>query len=158
MKISDILKQDNSPLVTVTADTTILAASHRMRTNRIGCVIVSADGKRPEGIVAVRDVVYNLSKHWGETPQGDEFAYLNQPVSAIMLSPVRTCELDHSLRDVLEIMFKFHFLHVPVVDEQGDMCGIVSIDDVIKFSIPEMEMETRVLQERVALSGQRPLE
>ncbi|WP_170827032.1 CBS domain-containing protein [Magnetovibrio blakemorei] len=158
MKISDILKQDNSPLVTVTHDTTILTASHRMRVEKIGCVIVSPDGKQPEGIVAVRDIVYNLSEHWGEAPKGDEFAYLNQPVSAIMRSPVKTCTLDQSLRDVLHIMWHFHFLHVPVVDNQGEMCGIVSIDDVIKFSIPEMQLEARVLHERVALSGQRPLE
>lgn len=158
MKVSDILKQKSSPLVTVSKDTTILTASHRMRIEKIGCVIVSDDGKHPEGIVAVRDIVYHLSDHWGEQPSGDEFAYLNQPVSAIMRTPVKSCTTDQSLLDVLKIMWHFHFLHVPVVDQHHNMCGIVSIDDVIKCSIPEMELEAKVLHERIALSGQRPIE
>ncbi|MBF0251289.1 MAG: CBS domain-containing protein [Alphaproteobacteria bacterium] len=158
MKVSEILKLEKAPLVVVSPDTTILTASHRMRLEKVGCVIVSKDGEHPDGIVAVRDVVYNMAGHWGENPDGSEFSYISQPVSAIMHSPVQTCRLDQRLRDVLHIMWHWHFLHVPVMDDRGEMCGIISIDDVIRFSVHEMETESRVLHERVMLSGQRPVD
>lgn len=157
MKVSEILKQEKVPLVTVKAHTTVLTAAHRMRLEKVGCVIVSKDGKHPDGIVAVRDVVYNMAEHWGENPSGDEFAYLQRPVSDIMHSPVKTCTPDDRLRDVLHMMWHFHFLHIPVLDDAGELCGIVSIDDVIKFSVHESELESKVLQERILLSGERPI-
>lgn len=157
MKVSEILKQDNSPLVTVKKTTTVLTAAHRMRLAKIGCVIVSEDEKHPDGIVAVRDVVYNMASHWGDNPSGDEFSYLQRPVSDIMQSPVKTCTRDHLLLDVLHMMWHFHFLHIPVLDDSGVMCGIVSIDDVIKFSVQESELEKKVLHERILLSGERPI-
>ncbi|MCW8915096.1 MAG: CBS domain-containing protein [Magnetovibrio sp.] len=157
MKVSDILKQENAPLVTVTGNTTVLTAAHRMRLEKIGCVVVSDDGKHPDGIVAVRDVVYNMAEHWGDNPKGDEFSYQQRPIKEIMHSPVRTCTLDQSLRDVLHIMWHFHFLHVPVMDKNNEMCGIVSIDDVVKFSIHESELESKILREELMLTGERPL-
>jgi len=158
MKVSEILKQEKAPLVTVKGSTTILTAAHRMRLEKVGCVIVSEDGKHPDGIVAVRDVVYNMSEHWGDDPKGDEFSYQMRPVTDIMHSPVKTCTLEQRLRDVLHLMWHFHFLHIPVLDDQGEMCGIVSIDDVIRFSVHESELESKVLQERVLLSGERPMD
>ena len=157
MKVSEILKQENAPLVTVDGSTTILTAAHRMRLAKVGCVIVSEDGKRPDGIVAVRDVVYNMAEHWGDKPSGDEFSYQMRPVTDIMHSPVKTCTLDQSLRDVLHLMWHFHFLHIPVLDDKGELCGIVSIDDVIRFSVHESELESKVLHERILLSGERPI-
>jgi len=157
MKISEILKQENAPLVTVKGHATILTAAHRMALEKVGCVIVSEDGKHPDGIVAARDIVYSMAEHWGENPHGGEFSYLMLPVSEIMHSPVKTCNLDHRLRDVLHVMWHWHILHVPVLDGTGVMCGIVSIDDVIKFSTHEMELESKVLHERLSLSGDRPM-
>lgn len=156
MKVSEMLKQENAPLVTVKGDTTILTAAHRMKLENVGCVIVSKDGKHPDGIVAVRDVVYNMGEHWGESPRGDEFSYLQRPVTDIMHSPVKTCNLDHWLNDVLHIMSRWHFLHIPVLDEAGSMCGIISIDDVIEFSTRETELESKILHERLLLRGERP--
>jgi len=157
MKVSEILKQENTPLVTVKGNVTIQNAAHRMKMEKVGCVIISEDGKKPEGIVAVRDVVYNMVEHWGDSPDGSEFSYLMRPVSEIMKSPVKTCNLDHQLRDVLHMMWHWHFLHIPVLDGSRGMCGIVSIDDVIKFSTHEMEMESRVLHERLMLRNDRPM-
>ena len=157
MKVSEILKQENAPLVTVNDSTTVLTAAHRMRLDKIGCVVVSKDGKHPEGIVAVRDVVYHMSDHWGENPKGDEFSYLQRKVTDIMQTPVKTCKLTDKLQDVLHMMWHFHFLHIPVVDEKGEMCGIVSIDDVIKFSVHESELENKILREELQLTGEHPL-
>ena len=151
MKVSEMLKKENAPLVTVEGHTTILTAAHRMRLEKVGCVIVSKDGKHPEGIVAVRDVVYNMAEHWGKNPSGDKFSYLERPVTDIMHSPVKTCNLGHRLRDVLHMMWHWHFLHIPVLDEAGLLCGIISIDDVIKFSTHEMELESNILHDRLLL-------
>lgn len=158
MKVSEILKYKNVPLVTVKKDTSVLTAAHRMRLANVGCVIVSDDGKHPNGIVAARDFAYNLATHWGEHPKGNEFSYLMRPISDIMHGPVRTCTLDNDLIDVLQIMWKFHFLHIPVLDAAGTLCGVVSIDDVIVSSLKEMETENKVLHERIMLSGERPIE
>ncbi|MEG3618185.1 CBS domain-containing protein [Magnetovibrio sp. PR-2] len=157
MKVSEILKQDNAPLITVNESTTVLTAAHRMRLEKIGCVVVSNDGKHAEGIVAVRDVVYHMSDHWGDDPKGDEFSYLKRKVTDIMQTPVKTCKLSDKLVDVLHMMWHFHFLHIPVADDKGDLCGIVSIDDVIKFSLSEAELESKVLREELMLTGERPL-
>lgn len=157
MKVSEILKQGNVPMITVHKGTTILTAAHRMRLAKVGCVIISEDGKRPDGIAAARDFVYNMTEHWGDDPKGDEFSYLKRPVSDIMHTPVKTCTPNHNLRDVLHMMWHFHFLHIPVLDEAGELCGVISIDDVIKYSLPESEMEKKVLQERIMLSGERPI-
>ena len=158
MKVSEILKQKNAPLVTAKNDTTVLTAAHRMRLEKVGCIIVSEDGKHPDGIVAARDFVYNMASHWGDNPKGDEFSYLQRPVSDIMQSPVKTCMPDNDLIDVLQMMWKFHFLHIPVVDASGELCGVVSIDDVIYSSLKEIETENKVLHERILLSGERPIE
>ena len=158
MKVSEILKQKNTPLVTVSEDTTILTAAHRMRLEKVGCVVVSNDGKHPKGLVAVRDVVYNMSEHWGDTPKGDEFSYTQRKITDIMHSPVKTCKLGDSLRDVLHLMWHFHYLHVPVMNESGELCGIVSIDDVIKFTLRESELENKILHEKLMMSDKQPLE
>lgn len=158
MNVSEILKQKNVPLVTVKKDTSVLTAAHRIRLANVGCVIVSEDGKHPDGIVAARDFTYNLATHWGEHPKGNEFSYLLRPVSDIMHGPVKTCTPDDDLSDVLQIMWKFHFLHIPVVDGAGELCGVVSIDDVIYSTLQERELENKVLHERIMLSGERPIE
>ncbi len=67
-----------------------------------------------------------------------------------MTHTVKTCGLDDSLRNVMENMTKWHILHIPVVD-QGELCGIVSVDDVVKHAVAEMDMEKGVLQERAHL-------
>ncbi|MDP6389604.1 MAG: CBS domain-containing protein [Alphaproteobacteria bacterium] len=147
MKVEEILKDKNRTVVTVNPYTTIATAAHRMKLARVGCVVVSKDGKHLDGILAVRDIVYSMAGHHGETPHADEFGFLELPVSKIMTQEVTVCRPDSTLLDVMEVMVRRHHLHIPVLDAANELCGIVSIDDVIKYGVEEMKLEANVLRD-----------
>jgi CBS domain-containing protein len=150
MKIRTLLELKGHTVVKVRPDDTISKAAHLMKLHHAGCVVVSEDGKRVTGIVAVRDIVYALAERESRIRHLTTSEILDSPISSIMTHTVKTCGLDDSLRHVMENMTKWHILHIPVVD-QGELCGIVSVDDVVKHAVAEMDMEKGVLQERAHL-------
>jgi CBS domain-containing protein len=150
MKIRTLLELKGHTVVKVRPDDTISKAAHLMKLHHAGCVVVSEDGKHVTGIVAVRDIVYALAERESRIRHLTTSEILDSPISSIMTHAVKTCGLDDSLRHVMENMTKWHILHIPVVD-QGELCGIVSVDDVVKHAVAEMDMEKGVLQERAHL-------
>jgi CBS domain-containing protein len=150
MKIRMLLELKGHTVVKVRPDDTISKAAHLMKLHHAGCVVVSEDGKHVTGIVAVRDIVYALAERESRIRHLTTSEILDSPISSIMTHTVKTCGLDDSLRHVMENMTKWHILHIPVVD-QGELCGIVSVDDVVKHAVAEMDMEKGVLQERAHL-------
>jgi CBS domain-containing protein len=150
MKIRTLLELKGHTIVKVRPDDTISKAAHLMKLHHAGCVVVSEDGKHVTGIVAVRDIVYALAERESRIRHLTTSEILDSPISSIMTHTVKTCGLDDSLRHVMENMTKWHILHIPVVD-QGELCGIVSVDDVVKHAVAEMDMEKGVLQERAHL-------
>ena len=150
MKIRTLLELKGHTVVKVRPDDTISKAAHLMKLHHAGCVVVSEDGKHVTGIVAVRDIVYALAERESRIRHLTTSEILDSPISSIMTHTVKTCGLDDSLRHVMENMTKWHILHIPVVD-QGELCGIVSVDDVVKHAVAEMDMEKGVLQERAHL-------
>ena len=95
-------------------------------------------------------IVYALAERESRIRHLTTSEILDSPISSVMTRTVKTCGLDDSLRHVMENMTKWHILHIPVVD-QGELCGIVSVDDVVKHAVAEMDMEKGVLQERAHL-------
>ena len=150
MKIRTLLELKGHTVVKVRPDDTISKAAHLMKLHHAGCVVVSEDGKHVTGIVAVRDIVYALAERESRIRHLTTSEILDSPISSIMTHAVKTCGLDDSLRHVMENMTKWHILHIPVVD-QGELCGIVSVDDVVKHAVAEMDMEKGVLQDRAHL-------
>jgi len=150
MKIRTLLELKGHTVVKVRPGDTISKAAHLMKLHHAGCVVVSEDGKRVTGIVAVRDIVYGLAERESRIRHLTTSEILDSPISSIMTHTVKTCGLDDSLRHVMENMTKWHILHSPVVD-QGELCGIVSVDDVVKHAVAEMDMEKGMLQERAQL-------
>ena len=150
MKIRTLLELKGHTVVKVRPDDTISKAAHLMKLHHAGCVVVSEDGKHVTGIVAVRDIVYALAERESRIRHLTTSEILDSPISSIMTHTVKTCGLDDSLRHVMENMTKWHILHIPAVD-QGELCGIVSVDDVVKHAVAEMDMEKGVLQERAHL-------
>ena len=150
MKIRTLLELKGHTVVKVRPDDTISKAAHLMKLHHAGCVVLSEDGKHVTGIVAVRDIVYALAERESRIRHLTTSEILDSPISSIMTRAVKTCGLDDSLRHVMENMTKWHILHIPVVD-QGELCGIVSVDDVVKHAVAEMDMEKGVLQERAHL-------
>lgn len=150
MKIETLLHKKGSAVVTVKPGATIAQAVELLRSHRIGCVVVSGDGKRIDGLVAVRDIAYALDERAAKVRAARGAEILDLPVDRIMTRDVRTCRPDDTLRHVMMDMTRHHILHVPVVAD-GALCGIVSNDDVVKYAVDEMELEKAVMQESLLM-------
>jgi CBS domain-containing protein len=149
MKIETLLQKKGHQVVTVKPETTVFDAVDVMRTHRIGCVVVSRDDKHVDGIVAVRDVAYAMTERTGlRRARGADI--LNAAIGRVMTHEVQSCSKQDTLRHVMREMTTRHILHVPVLDN-GELCGIVSIDDVVKYAVEEMDLEKQVLQESMLL-------
>ena len=132
MRISDILRGKGEKVVTVTPDTNVERLLAVLAEHKIGAAVVSREGSTVEGIVSERDVVRHLQARGPEV--------LEQPVGAIMTSPVHTALPDATLEDLMVLMTQERIRHVPVVVDER-LIGIVSIGDVVKHRIEELQSE-----------------
>jgi CBS domain-containing protein len=132
MRIKEVLAHKaNQKVVTVRPDSTVRELIALLAQHNIGALVVSGDGSSVEGIVSERDVVRRLNE--------DE-SVLESPVSAIMTSEVRTCEGHATVNELMQLMTEGRFRHIPVVSE-GALTGIISIGDVVKSRMSELEFE-----------------
>ncbi|KUL39111.1 CBS domain-containing protein [Actinoplanes awajinensis] len=136
MRISDIIRVKGDKVVTVAPDLTVKGLIEELARHRIGAAVVSRDGLTVDGIVSERDVVRALAS------QGP--AVLSHPVSTIHTTQVRTVPPEARLEDVERLMTEHRFRHVPVV-HNGRLAGVVSIGDVVKNRIDELEAERHTL-------------
>ena len=138
MSIQSILDHKGNKVITIAPDTRVGAAALRLRLEHIGAIVVTGEDRRIEGILSERDIVEGLTEHGA--------AVIDLPVSALMSHNVRTCRPDADIRDVMRLMTLHRVRHVPVV-ENGVLRGIVSIGDVVKSRLEDMELETNVLRD-----------
>jgi CBS domain-containing protein len=132
MKIVEVLNaKPESGVVTITPDAGVRELIAKLAEHNVGALIVSSDGKTVEGIVSERDVVRHLH-HDGTV--------VNNTVGAIMTEVVETTAPDATLDDLMEIMTNRRIRHVPVVKD-GVLVGIVSIGDVVKHKMSQLEFE-----------------
>jgi len=132
MRISDVLSSKPSgQVVTIPPDATVRDLLSLLAEHNIGAVVVSGDGRAVDGIVSERDVVRRLH---------EDDAVLDGAVSAIMTSDVRTCEPDTPVDDLRVMMTERRIQHVPVVSD-GALKGIISIGDVVKSSLDQLQFE-----------------
>ncbi|WP_113702150.1 CBS domain-containing protein [Nonomuraea lactucae] len=132
MLIGTILRKKGSEVTTVSPEATVRELLAKLAQHNIGAVVVSSDGATITGIVSERDVVRHLHDHGAEV--------LDQPVSTIMTPDVRTVGLGDRVDELRKIMTTHRVRHMPVVEE-GRLVGIVSIGDVVKSAIEELETE-----------------
>ncbi|MDX3105561.1 CBS domain-containing protein [Nonomuraea angiospora] len=132
MLIGTILRAKGSDVATVPPGATVRELLATLAERNIGAVVVSTDGLTIEGIVSERDVVRRLHDRGP--------AILDGPVSAIMTTQVRTVGPGENVDSLRQIMTMQRFRHMPVV-ESGRLVGIVSIGDVVKSAIEELETE-----------------
>ncbi|XVV17006.1 CBS domain-containing protein [Actinoplanes sp. CA-131856] len=144
MRISDILRVKGDRVVTVAPGTDVTELLTVLAEHKIGAAIVSPDGRAVEGIVSERDVVRALAARGA--------AVLTEPVAAIATTQVRSVTRTALLEDVERLMTERRFRHVPVI-EDGALHGVVSIGDVVKFRIDELETERSSLAEYI--TGER---
>src|SRR6267378_8445133 len=132
MRITDVLRGKGTQVVTVPPDTKVRRLLEVLAEHRIGAVVVSADGTSVGGIVSERDIVRAFAKRGA--------AVMSEPVTAIYTADVHTITPDISLDEVLRMMTERRIRHAPVVVD-GTLRGIVSIGDVVKNRIDELETE-----------------
>jgi CBS domain-containing protein len=136
MLISDILRGKGSDVVTVSPDATVEALIGLLAQHRIGALVVSPDGTSVGGIVSERDIVRALATRGA--------GVLTETVDQICTHDVVTAPPTFRVAELMEAMTKGRFRHVPVVVE-GRLVGIVSIGDVVKSSMSELESEREAL-------------
>lgn len=139
MKVEAILKTKGHEVETTTPDADVRLVVHKLSSLGIGALVVSPDGRTVNGTISERDIVRALNKHGG--------TLLNLKASDVMSRNSPTCSPNDLLQHVMAEMTRSRHRHVPVVDENGDLCGIVSIGDVVKHRLDEMELETGVMRD-----------
>jgi CBS domain-containing protein len=132
MKISDVVRRKGDKVFTVRPDDTVEQLLALLGEHRIGALVVSEDGETVSGIVSERDVVWRLAS--------DGPGILAQPISAIMTTEVRTCDLSTHIDELARTMTEHRIRHVPVVVD-GKLRAIVSIGDIVKNRIDELQAE-----------------
>ena len=132
MRIQDVIQgKASQQVVTIGPDATVRELIALLAEHNVGALVVSDDGERVTGIVSERDVVRRLHA---------DATVLDTPVSSIMTVDVRTCVREDSLTDLMQTMTEHRIRHVPVVAD-GRLTGIISIGDVVKSRIGELEFE-----------------
>ncbi len=132
MRISDVLtKKPRAEVITIGPDASVRDLLGLLAEHNIGAVVVSSDGSTVDGIVSERDVVRRL--HENES-------VLDGPVSAIMTGDVEVCAPSTPVDDLRVVMTERRIRHVPVVAE-GRLAGIISIGDVVKSSLDQLQFE-----------------
>jgi CBS domain-containing protein len=133
MRIGEIINaKATREVVTIRPDAGVRELIALLAEHNIGALIVSHDGSSLDGIVSERDVVRHLHS---------DGTVINNIVAAIMTSDVETCSPDDHLDEVMQTMTERRFRHIPVCSDAGELVGIISIGDVVKHKIGQLEFE-----------------
>lgn len=137
MLIAELLAKKGAEVATVTTGTLVSEVVAGLATHGVGALVVSDDGKHVDGIVSERDVVRAIGRLGA--------AVLGEPVRAIMSASVSTCEPGETVDALAAMMTERRIRHVPVLSK-GELAGIVSIGDVVKSRIDELEQDRKALE------------
>lgn len=138
MLVSHILKsKSDDGVVTLAPSATVAEAAALLSARRIGAVVVSTDGRAVAGIVSERDIVREVGRR-GANCLGDR-------IETLMTARVITCIRGDTADSVLELMTAGRFRHIPVV-ESGQMVGLISIGDVVKARLSDLQQEKDALE------------
>ena len=137
MNIAQILKAKGRAVATARPDATLLEIVNKLAQKKIGAIVIVGDNGEVAGIISERDVIRRLGER-GEHA-------LMEPASQAMTSSVTSCQETSTLDEMMEVMTQGRFRHVPVI-EDGALVGIVSIGDIVKHHIAEVEMEVTAMR------------
>ena len=137
MQISQLLRHKGHEVATVDGSESVRAALALLAERGVGALVVSSDGRRVDGIVSERDVARGLHEHGA--------GLLAEPVSSLMTAQVHTCRPEASVHDLAQTMTDHRVRHVPVLGDDDELVGIVSIGDVVKARLVELEDERKQL-------------
>jgi CBS domain-containing protein len=141
VSVKSILDTKGRDVVTAGPGTTLSEAAKTLNENRIGAIVIVGTDGRISGIFTERDVVNAVAKYGADS--------LGTQVSSLMTAKVYRCGEDATVDDVMELMTQRRFRHVPV-EHKGKLSGIISIGDVVKSRIREIELEAEQIKAYIA--------
>lgn len=137
MNIGQILKAKGRAVATARPDTSLLEIANKLAQKRIGAIVIVGDRGEVVGIISERDIIRKLGERGPEV--------LAEPVAQSMTTAVVACQETTTLDELMELMTQGRFRHVPVIEDSA-LVGIVSIGDVVKNHIAEVEMEVTAMR------------
>jgi len=143
MNVETILNAKGVKVETITPETLVGEATKIMKRARIGALVVSDDGTNVLGILSERDIVSAMAEPTKRT------GLVEKPVSCLMTREVLTCAPEDTVQKCMAVMTDRRVRHLPVVRE-GRMIGLISIGDVVKNRLEELESEAGFLRELIA--------
>jgi CBS domain-containing protein len=137
MRIHDILHTKGSDVVVIEPTASVRDLVTLLRDHNLGALVVSSDGATVEGIVSERDVIRALA---------DGVEFIDGPVTDIMTPVVHTCTPEDHVQSLMATMTEARVRHIPVLDGHSRLSGIVSIGDVVKSTIDQLQFERDQLE------------
>ena len=141
MNVETILRTKGRAVTTIRPGETVGAAIEMLVSRNIGALVASEDSEKVEGIISERDIVNALARHGA--------GLLSLTVAQVMTRPVVTCDPAESVGELMAEMTNRRIRHLPVVQD-GRLCGIVSIGDLVKNRLDEIEFEASSLRSFIA--------
>ena len=143
MNVASILRQKGRAVTTVDPSTTLLEVANKLAAKKIGAIVVVGARGEVAGIVSERDIIRSLA--------ASGTASMTRPVEETMTKQVVTCQETDTLDELMAMMTARRFRHLPVVTD-GALVGIVSIGDVVKHHVAEVEMEATAMRDYITHS------
>lgn len=140
LTVSGILTDKGDEVFTVTPHQTVKEVVAELHRLKVGALVVVDQGKRPVGIVSERDIVRNIDDN--------NRGFFDGPVADIMTPDPRSCSLDDTVEAIMKRMTEGRFRHMPVV-EGGELRGLVSIGDVVRHRMLEIEYENLKMKQAI---------
>lgn len=142
MDIESILAVKGRAVSTIRPEARLAEAARRMREERIGALVISDDGKRILGIISDRGVMHAIVEHG--------VGVMDQPVESVMAREVVTCTPRDRVGSLMRLMTDRRIRHIPVVDAKGELYGLISIGDVVKHRLDEVQREAEAMREYIS--------
>ena len=142
MNVESILASKGREVRTIWPGAPVAEALQRMCTERVGALVVSEDGTRIAGIISDRGIMWAIDEYG--------VGVLGNSVGSVMTKEVFTCSRRDRVSALMATMTRRRFRHIPVVEEDGRLCGIVSIGDVVKHRLDEIQGEADAMREYIA--------
>jgi len=142
MKVENILASKGREVRTIKPGAALGEALQRLRAERIGSLVVSENGTHLMGILSDRDVLYAIADRGA--------GVLGESVGSVMTEKVFTCSLEDQLGAIMALMTNRRIRHIPVVERDGRLAGMISIGDVVKQRLDEIQDEAAAMREYIA--------
>ena len=144
MRVAQILTNKGGDIFAITPEATVADLVRTLADRRVGALLVRGADGALAGIVSERDIVRAL---------GSRETVMNDPIASIMTTDVVTVSQDADVSDLMRLMTERRIRHVPVVDEDDSIVGVVSIGDVVKNRMDELETERAALMDYITQGG-----